>query len=85
MVVLMCDTASEEQNVVAGDDSEQTLVIKPYCTRMREKNKASHINVHRIRGVARWNMGAWVQPLGAWGVRTSSFLPKIGRTLQLFT
>jgi len=40
----VCGLATEEQNVnVQVDDSEQPLVIKHYCTKLREKNKVTAV------------------------------------------
>ena len=43
----MCDLVVDEQNInVQTDDSEQPLVIKHYCTKLREKNKVIAFMVH---------------------------------------
>jgi len=37
--VCACDLVSEQQNNAAETDTEPSLVIRHYCTKMREKNK----------------------------------------------
>ena len=42
LVYYVCDSVTEEEsNNVQVDDTKQPLVIKHYCTKLREKNKAS--------------------------------------------
>ena len=41
MFCVVCGSESEEPISVATDDTEQSLVIKRYCTKLREKNKVA--------------------------------------------